>query len=178
MPSLSTVPTLPTFTPSLATPKGLELLATAATVLPMVTKPTPPISEGNLSTPGPYNPAKALPQRMLKEIIDLEFVKMAELTNDVWQDDLPSEPPNLTRRSTRRAPVTDISVWLECYSRMAAILVTCFPEKAPELWVYQTTILRAARNYEGTAWVTYDRQFCREALARKDLKVMVKRLPN
>lgn len=117
MPSLSTVPTLPTFTPSLATPKGLELLATAATVLPMVTKPTPPISEGNLSTPGPYNPTTPLPQRMLKEIIDLEFVKMAELTNDVWQDDLPSEPPNLTRRSTRRAPVTDISVWLECYSR-------------------------------------------------------------
>ena len=57
---------------------------------------------------------------------------------------------------------------------LAAILVTCFPEKAPELWAYQTTILRAARNYEGTAWVTYDRQFCREALARKDLKVMVK----
>ena len=80
---------------------------------------------------------------------------------------MPSEPPNLHCRPTHRAPVTDISVWLECYSRMAAIIVTHFPEKAPELWAYQATILRAAQNYEGTAWVAYDRQFRREA--RKDL---------
>ena len=135
MPSPSTLPTLPTFTPSFATLNGLELLATAATVLPTVAKPTPPTPEGNYnqSTPGPYNPAAALPQRMVKKILDLEFVEMAELTNDAWQDNLPSEPPNLTCRPTRRAPVTDISVWLECYSCMAAILVTRFPEKAPEL---------------------------------------------
>lgn len=29
--------------------------------------------------------------------------------------------------------------------------------------------MRAARNYEGDRWVSYDRQFRREALARKDL---------
>lgn len=84
MPSLSTISTLPTFNPGLATPNGLELLATAATVLPTVAKPTPPTSKGNynLSTPGPYNPAAALPQRMVKKILDLEFVEMAELTKD------------------------------------------------------------------------------------------------
>ena len=50
-------------------------------------------------------------------------------------------------------------------------MVTCFPEKAPELWAYQATVLRVAQNYEGTAWVVYDCQFWREgeALARKDL---------
>ena len=41
--------------------------------------------------------------------------------------------------------------------------------EGPRTLAYQTTILRAARNYEGTTWVAYDRQFCREALARKDL---------
>ena len=46
-----------------------------------------------MSTPGPYNPAAALPQKMVKKILDLEFVEIAELTNDAWQDDLPSEPP-------------------------------------------------------------------------------------
>ena len=42
-------------------------------------------------------------------------------------------------------------------------------EKAPELFAYQATILRADRNYEGKRWVQYNRQFRREALARKDL---------
>ena len=52
---------------------------------------------------------------------------------------------------------------------MASILVTRFPEKGPELWAYQATIVKAARNYEGSPWVAYDRQFRRQALVRKDL---------
>ena len=52
---------------------------------------------------------------------------------------------------------------------MAAFLATRFPEKAPELWAYQTTIVKAAHAYEGSNWVSYDRQFRREMLARKDL---------
>lgn len=52
---------------------------------------------------------------------------------------------------------------------MAAVLCTRFPDKAGELFAYQATIVRAERNYEGKRWVSYDRQFRREALARKDL---------
>ena len=57
----------------------------------------------------------------------------------------------------------------EHFSIMAAILCTRFPEKAPELWAYQATIVRAERNYKGKRWVTYDQQFQRQALAKKDL---------
>ena len=42
---------------------------------------------------------------------------------------------------------------------MAAVLATRFPEKAPELFAYQATIVRAERNYEGKRLVSYDRQF-------------------
>ena len=52
---------------------------------------------------------------------------------------------------------------------MAAVLALRFPEKAPELWAYQSTILVAAHNYEGANWVAYDRQFRRATLAKKDL---------
>ncbi len=41
-----------------------------------------------------------------------------------------------------------------------------YPHKAAELFA---TILRAERNYEAGRWVTYDRQFRREALAHRDL---------
>ncbi len=43
------------------------------------------------------------------------------------------------------------------------------PGKAPELLAYQALIIQAERNYEGHQWAAYDRQYCREALSRRDL---------
>ena len=87
----------------------------------------------------------------------------------VWPEDpAPADTPSTPRRSGR-PPVTNIKTWLECFARLAAVLVSRFPEKGPELWAYQSTILNAAHSYEGVTWVAYDRQFRREMLARKDL---------
>ena len=94
---------------------------------------------------------------------------MSELTTDAWEEPLVSDPSGMNRRPSRRAPVTDLNIWLDCYGRLAALLSTRFPEKAPEFWAYQSTIVRAARNYEGATWVAYDRQYRREALANKNL---------
>ena len=52
--------------------------------------------------------------------------------------------------------VTDILMWFECFTQLALVLCAKFPGKAAEFWAYQTTILRASRNFEGTVWVTYD----------------------
>ena len=53
--------------------------------------------------------------------------------------------------------------------RHGAILATRFPLKAPELWAYQSTIVKAVHSYEGANWVAYYHQFRRDTLARKDL---------
>ena len=82
-------------------------------------------------------------------------------------DDIPSLGAH--RPTPPRLPVTDISQWLERYSIMSAIISSRFPHKAPELFAYQALIVRAERNYESNRWVSYDRQFRREALACKDL---------
>lgn len=89
---------------------------------------------------------------------------MAELTVD-------DTPPHIPGRAPlpARLPITDISHWVERFSLMAAVLCSRFPDKAAEMFAYQATIVRAERNYEGQRWVIYDRQFRREALARKDL---------
>ena len=84
------------------------------------------------------------------------------MTADV---DIPQE----AGRVQTKLPITDISRWVEHYSVMAAMLAARFPEKAPELFTYQANIVRAERNYEPGRWAIYDRQFSREALARKDL---------
>ena len=73
----------------------------------------------------------------------------------------------------RRPPVTDIMTWLQCYTRLAVVLSTRYPNKVQELWAYQSLIIRAARNYEGQAWVAYDRQYQREALASESRPELV-----
>ena len=123
-----------------------------------------------LHKPGPYNPAAALPPRVVKRILALEFTEMSELRADIWPDDNgSSEEAATSRRRLGKSPVMDIRIWLECFARLAAVLVTRFPEKAPELWSYQTSIVKAAHTYEGSNWVSYDRQYRRNMLAKKDL---------
>ena len=189
-PPVATLPRLPLFTPDPAV-AGLHLLAAAAANERSATSPprvppsgmSPPLAPHTLlglppapptlasspaalallTKPGPFNPAASLPAKVVKRILDLEFVEMAEVTVD---DNLQGSgrPP-----APAQLPVTDISQWLERFSLMAAILTTRFPEKAVELFAYQATIVRAERNYEGKRWVSYDQQFHREALARRDL---------
>ena len=150
---------MPTFAPSPAAAHGLDMLAAAATAT--TDAPVLPPASDCISNPGLFNPAASLPPKVTRRILDLE---MSEVTVD---DDLPQTPGR--QPAPACLPVTDISQWLERYSLMAALLATRFPDKAPELFSYQATIVRAERNYEGKRWVTYDRQFRREALARKDL---------
>ena len=52
---------------------------------------------------------------------------------------------------------------------MAAILVLQYPSKAAELLAYQSTILCAHCDFEGTVWVTYDTFYHRQAAAKKSL---------
>ena len=98
---------------------------------------------------------------MVKKILEMEFVDRAKIF--VLDDEASTYA---LRRPLR---VTDISMWVEGFPDMAAIIATRFPHKALELFTYQATIVQAERNYEGKRWVAYDHQYRREALARKDL---------
>ena len=111
--------------------------------------------------------------KVVPQDTDLEFVEMADMLPDFWQDEaqrLVVFDTQLTpRRVGRKVLVQDISQWTECFSRMAAVLVARYPNKSPELWAYQASIVRVAHNFEGTAWVAYDWQYRREAFASRDL---------
>ena len=122
----------------------------------------------------PVSPIAGIPTRLACHILDLDFVEMCDLLPDSWQDEtqqlLVLDSLQLApRRLSRKAPVQDISLWIECFSRMVAVLVTRYPDKVPEMFSYQASIVKAAQNFEGTSWVAYDRQYRREALAHRDL---------
>ena len=169
VPDPSRLSGVPTFTPSGGAPSGLEVLAAAA--MADHTMPSSAAEDGlrALHRPGPYNPSAAVPPKVAKKLLALDFVEMSELRADFWPDDPSASDASTGPRRTGKPPVTTTRSWLECYSRMAAVLTSRFPEKAAELWAYQTTILHAAHTYEGTNWVAYDRLYRREMLAEKNL---------
>ena len=173
MPHPLSLPEMPTFNPVQNDTSGLKLLAAAAasssasSSSPTVIVASPGQS---LMSLGPFNLVASLPMKLVKRILDLEFIEMVELTVDAWQEESSFDSQNVSRCPSWRAPITDISLWLECYSRVAAILVT---HKGPELWAYQASILKATRNYEGSAWAVYDHHYRHKASARKDLNWLV-----
>ena len=117
MPPASVLPTLPLFTPTTQA-AGLGALAAVASgdqapdslQLPS-TRPTQ-----SLLGAGPFNPAASLPPRIVKKILDLEFVEMSEVSADADPAPIPGRPP------PSRPPITTLSQWLERFSLMAATL--------------------------------------------------------
>ena len=172
LPDPAHLPPVPSFTPSGGPAESsLDILADAALGASAHDATIKPSSSAgrSLHTTGPYNPAATLPPRVVKKILQLEFVEMSELRADIWPDEAATPETTQLGRRPGKPPVTSIRSWLECYGRMAAVLSMRFPEKAAELWAYQTSILHAAHAYEGANWVAYDRLYRREMLAKKDL---------
>ena len=160
--------TLPTFSRAGGSTAGLNLLASAAQLVPPPTSvtgtPATLTPTLGLLFKGPYNPAAVLPPKVAKKILDLEFVEMSEISLDDSRSHTPGQPPQ-----PARPPIQNISAWVEKFSVMAALLASRFPEKAPELFSYQASVVRAERNFDNRRWVAYDRCYRREALAQKNL---------
>ena len=109
-----------------------------------------------------------IPPKLVQKILKGEFVDMYELLPETWRAE---EPRDSCCRSSRpkRGLVTDISLWTECYASLVAVLTTMHPDKAPHFMGYLRTIVRASRNFEGTAWASYDAAYHRQAANRHSL---------
>ena len=65
--------------------------------------------------------------------------------------------------------MTNIFTWLKCYGAMVGILASRYPQKVVELMAYQSTIIKCRTDFEGIAWVTYDRAYRTQAAVLKTL---------
>ena len=97
---------------------------------------------------------------------------MAELMPDAWQspEDDAHKCCHAPRRAPKRGPVTDILLWVECFSIMAGVLTSKYPDCAQDLFSYQKTIVHASRSFSGDSWVTYDLCYRRQAATTKSMK--------
>ena len=164
-------PFMPTFSDaagcldSLASAAMAQLPSTQQSGSAQALAPQPPAQPTpTLSIPG----FSAVPAKVVRKIVALEFVDMWELLPETWR--LDSAVSNCCHdRRPRRGLITDISLWTECFTTLAAVLSVRYPDKAPQLMAYLRTIIRASRNFEGAAWATYDMAFRRQAANRRSL---------
>lgn len=161
MPPAAALEGLPTFVPE----GGLD----------KVTLPSMGSMSGDRAEPGlsitSRSPAITLsvPHKLVKKILELNFVDMAELLPDSWRMQEEEKGCCHQRRGARRNVVTDILVWVECFSTLVSVLATKYPHKTPQLMAYQQTIIRAHRTFVGEGWLTYDVCFRRKAAIVKSL---------
>ena len=116
--------------------------------------PSSSIVPSSLNQAPSFDPVAGLPARLVKRILEFEFVEIADMLPDAWQEDSQTgaDTHPLSRRLVRRTPIAEITLWLEGFARLASVLTSKHPTKAAEMWAYQSAIIRAARNFEGTAW--------------------------
>ena len=162
IPSAAQQLNLPTFTTS-----GGECTSTTSIILPLS-------SSGGILRPAPKDELdmgsfQDLPPKLVKRILNLEFVDMSELIPGSWKLTEDTSSCCQHTHAPRRGLVTDILLWIECYSTMVAVLASRFPVKVPQLMTYQKTIVKAHRTYAGHAWVTYDLAYRRRAANLKSL---------
>lgn len=89
-----------------------------------------------------------------------------EQNQQTWRVENESQCGCCHTKHPRHGLITDISIWTECYATMAAILAARFPDKALHLFAYLRTVTRASRNFDSSAWVSYDMAFRRQAANR------------
>ena len=89
----------------------------------------------------------AVPARLVKKILDGEFVDMAELLHnnvEVERRRADQGGPTTSELRRLRREVPDIMSWLQCFGMFASVHTNRRPERCRELWAYQTTIVREA----------------------------------
>ena len=62
----------------------------------------------------------------------------------------------------------DIKVWVQCFASYVKIVAVNEPERVADLLGYMISIIKASQDFAGSAWVTYDDMFRRQAANDKE----------
>ena len=109
--------------------------------------------------------------KIVAAIVSGEFLELASLL----EDRIEPEPPSFTliadqlviRPTKRRKAITDILSWMQAFAVYTLVVTAYYPARVADLLKYQLLIMRTAQQFSGSAWLSYDRAFRRQAAAYK-----------
>ena len=116
-------------------------LTTIATPVPSSLDPgsAVPAIANYSAMPQPSQSAAAtlspIPEAIVKKILRLEYVDMAELKPNAWLLHSEESDNLSTLFRKKKEPVTDILTWVQCFSAMVAILAQQYPAAIPHLHI-------------------------------------------
>ena len=167
LPPTSLLPRLPTFTVPGDVPAvggaggGSALPSTSASGSAAMV-----ISAGSYMGEGPL----PIPEKLVKKIIKLEFIEMHELLPEFWLCDKEESKTLLGLPRRKKATITNIFQWLQCFSATMGMLARAYPQMVPDLMAYQATIIRCYQDFEELHWAQYNRMYRRQVSITKDLQ--------
>jgi len=107
-----------------------------------------------------------IPSKLVTQIVGGKFVDLSELiaanlteTQNEPQLLLDGRVVLSTTPRRQRRRIDDIVTWLEAFSIFKLVLASYFPQRWADLSRYQLLILRTHRQFNGRAWLTYDKAF-------------------
>lgn len=115
-----------------------------------------------------------IPYKVVSKMVAGKFVNLEELLpeNILSQEHEPQillDGRLVFAPSVKKAKrqILDITTWFEAFSIFSLILGTYFPSRKDDLLKYKLLILRTFRQFSGSAWLNYDREFRELAAAER-----------
>ena len=131
---------------------------------------TPPLNQPFVVGPG-YSP---IPYKVVSQIVAGKYVNLEDLLPENISIQEPEPQLHFDGRlilsnapKKNKKQITEIVSWVEAFTIYSLIIGKFFPNRLEDLLKYKLLILRTYRQFSGSAWLNYDREFREVAAAEK-----------
>lgn len=131
---------------------------------------TPPLNQPFVVGPG-YSP---VPYKIVSQIVAGKFVHLEDLLPENISAQEPEPQIHFDGRlilsnapKKNKKQILDITSWVEAFTIYSMIVSKYFPNRLDDLLKYKLLILRTYRQFSGSAWLNYDREFRETAAAER-----------
>ena len=119
--------------------------------------PTQMVTHTNAVVVGPCSPP--IPGKIAEKIWRGEFIDLNALLPHRLGAPEPTLAEALQKRSRDLKQISTIEQWVVCFSAFMSVIALRIPGRIRDLLAYQALIVKAAHDYEGTPWLSYDAHF-------------------
>lgn len=167
---------VPLITQGSITPStSLPLTSASATMQQTALTPNTPLAQLVLPKEGTSADAVVvsrnlppIPGKIAEKIWKREFIEMETLLPmrlGVPEPTLGDLVAGEKKKSREKKVISKAQEWVVCFNTYIAIITTREPDRVKDLLAYASLIVKSSMDYEGDAWLQYDRFFRRQAAA-------------
>ena len=117
----------------------------------------------------------SIPAKLVKCIQEGQLVKMVELMPEYLSGFNLSDEDQLKSSKFKNREITNIVVWIQCFSWYIAIVCQSQPQRVVDLLGYQNPIITSHQQFPDFNWATYDCEFHQQAAGNGHTRMVCSR---